>query len=499
MAHLSPHEVEARLSDRFRLLSGGRRGVQRQQTLQAVIDWSHDLLSEPERVLLRRLSVFAGGWTLEAAQGICSGDDIAGDDVVQLLGSLVARSLVDPEDQKTRTRYRLLETVRLYAQDRLLAAGEADRLRAAHAAWFDARAAALTRGGPWFPPLVSVELDPEVDNLRQAIDWWRDAGRLEDMARLAASTISEFHGQARFDEVEEWLQAALAEDGLPRALRARCLAAWAIAVEMRGDFPLATQIAEEAIATAEHPSDACGAHGILVHNLAWAAPDEAERLLENAAEWAAPLGTAAAGVIGAARAIVACARHDYDEAVAHISGIGSVNDGGVFGGPAGGIVATIRILHGDLDEAESILESLFLSDERWPQYYFPLLRGIIDARRGDIAGAREKVGESVAHSHRWRVPLATADGVLGCAAIAFHAGRTERASELLACIAAATGAALRSPMSMCLYRYYRREVRAGLDAATVARARSAGISLSLEAALAAELGWGVRRPPDQPH
>ena len=488
MAHLSPHEVEARLSDRFRLLSGGRRGVQRQQTLQAVLDWSHDLLSEPERVLLRRLSVFAGGWTLEAAQGICGGGEIAGDDVVQLLGSLVARSLVDPQDEGTRTRYRLLETVRLYAQDRLVAAGEAERLRAAHAAGFQARAVAATRGGPWFPPLVSLELDLEVENLRQAIEWWRDAGRLEDMALLAASTVNEFHSHARFDEVEDWLQAALGEGGLPRALRARCLAAWAIAVEMRGDFPLATQIAQEAIATAERSSDASGAHGILVHNLVWSAPDEAERVLENAAEWAKPLGAAAPGLIGQARAIVACARHDYDEAVAHISGVDDVDDGEIFGGSASAIVATVRILHGELDEAEAILESVSLSDQRWSRYYLPLLRGIIDARRGDIAGAREKIKESVAHSRRWKVPLAISDGVLGCAAIAFHAGRIERASELLACIAAATGGALRTPMSMCLYRYYRREVRSALDAATVARARSAGKNLSLEAALAAELG-----------
>jgi hypothetical protein len=345
----------------------------------------------------------------------------------------------------------------------------------------------VTRGGPWFPPLVSVELDPEVDNLRQAIDWWRDAGRLEEMALLAASTVNEFHAHARFTDVEEWLQAALAEDALPRALRARCLAGWAIAVEMRGDFPLASHIAEQAIATAERPSDAAGAHGILVHNLAWVAPDEAERLLENAAEWAKPLGTAAPGVIGQARAIVACARDDYDAAVAHISGVDNVDDGDIFGGSASAIVATVRILHGELDEAEAILESVSLSDQRWTRYYLPLLRGIIDARRGDIAGAREKVRDSVTNSRRWKIPLATFDGVLGCAAIAFHAGRIERASELLACIAAASGGALRTPMSMCLYRYYRRAVRAALDAATVARARSAGKNLSLEAALAAEI------------
>jgi predicted ATPase/class 3 adenylate cyclase len=106
IAHLTPSEVAARLSDRFRLLSGGRRGVQRQQTLQAVLDWSHDLLSEPERTLLRRLAVFAGGWRLDDAQVVCVGDDLDDATVVDLLGALVSRSLVDAEDRGDHTRYR---------------------------------------------------------------------------------------------------------------------------------------------------------------------------------------------------------------------------------------------------------------------------------------------------------------------------------------------------------------------------------------------------------
>lgn len=494
MTHLSPQEVEARLADRFRLLSGGRRGVQRQQTLQAVLDWSHDLLSDPERALLRRLSVFAGGWTLAAAQGICAGGEVPDDEVVQLLGALVARSLVEAHADGARTRYRLLETVRLYAQDRLLATGEAERLRAAHAAWFAARAAACTRGGPWFPPLIAVELDAEVDNLRQAIDWWRDTGDLERMALLAASTINEFHTHARFDEVEDWLQTALGRADLPRPLRARCLSAWAIAAEMRGDFLAANDIARQAMASAEQPADAGGAYALLAHNLVWMAPAEAERLLDSSAAWTAPLGPAAAAVIGAIRAMLACAREEYEQACAHIAGASAASDAGVFGGPAGGIEVTVRILGGQLDTAEAILDGLHSWGDRWPLYYVPLLRGIIAARRGDPALARQLVGEAVAHSRRWRVPLAAADGLLGCAAIAFHAGRIERASELLACVSAATNASLRSPMSMCFYRYYRGAVRAALDAETVARARRAGAQLSVDAALAAEL----QRSPSSP-
>src|SRR5579863_8000815 len=133
VAHLTPQEIAERLSDMFTLLSGGRRRrVQRQQTLQAALDWSYDLLSEPERILLRRLAVFPGSFDLASAEEICSDGSITGPRVLDLLGSLVAKSLVRPEDAHGRTRYRLIETVRLYAAEKLREAGEADELRSRH-------------------------------------------------------------------------------------------------------------------------------------------------------------------------------------------------------------------------------------------------------------------------------------------------------------------------------------------------------------------------------
>jgi len=116
--------IAARLGDRFRLLTGGSRtALPRQQTLRALIDWSHDLLAEPERVLLRRLSVFAGGWTLDAAEAVCVGGEVGCDDIVELLAGLVDKSLV-VADLGTG-RYRLLETIRQYAGEKLGASGEA--------------------------------------------------------------------------------------------------------------------------------------------------------------------------------------------------------------------------------------------------------------------------------------------------------------------------------------------------------------------------------------
>ena len=109
----------------------------RHQTLQALIDWSHDLLTEPERVLLRRLAVFAGGWTLEAAEAVCVGDGVEADAVLDLMTQLVNKSLILAErEQGQEARYRMLETIRQYASERLLKAGEGEQLRNRHLDFF---------------------------------------------------------------------------------------------------------------------------------------------------------------------------------------------------------------------------------------------------------------------------------------------------------------------------------------------------------------------------
>src|SRR5439155_16999251 len=112
---LSVEEVNQRLDQRFRLLTGGSRtALPRQQTLRSLIDWSYDLLCEPEKVLLCRLSVFAGGWTLEAAEQVCGGGAVEEWEALDLLTSLCDKSLVVVGQQESETRYRLLETVRQY-------------------------------------------------------------------------------------------------------------------------------------------------------------------------------------------------------------------------------------------------------------------------------------------------------------------------------------------------------------------------------------------------
>ena len=176
---LPVEEVNARLGDRFKLLTGGSRvALPRQQTLRALVDWSFDLLSEQEKALLCHLSVFAGGWTLDAAEEICAGSEFEGWEiedweVLDLLTSLVDKSLaIYVEAENGPGRYRLLETIRRYADERLILAGKKEAVRGRHLDWFFAlaqEAEALLEGpdlGMWV-----TRLSADLDNLRAALDF----------------------------------------------------------------------------------------------------------------------------------------------------------------------------------------------------------------------------------------------------------------------------------------------------------------------------------------
>ena len=169
---LSVDDILQRLGDRFRLLTGGRRSaVPRQQTLQAMVDWSWDLLMEEDRRLLRRLSVFSGGWTLDAAWAVCGEPGADATMALDALERLAVRSMVDV-DRTGGTRYRLLETIRQYAIDRLAEAGETEATRDRHVAFFLAiveREASRMKGPELTEALTRI--DHDIDNVRSAIEW----------------------------------------------------------------------------------------------------------------------------------------------------------------------------------------------------------------------------------------------------------------------------------------------------------------------------------------
>ena len=187
---MSIRQVSQRLDQRFRLLTGGsRNAMPRQQTLQAAVDWSFGLLSQPEREVLRRLSVFAGGFELEAAEAICAAGGVDAFDVLDLLGSLVDKSLVVADRTPESVRYRTLETIRQYAAQELLRSGEDEAVatRDRHAGYYldlaqEAAPALEGQGhgqGGWLR-----RLDPEWENLRAAAAHLADQGRTDDVLRL---------------------------------------------------------------------------------------------------------------------------------------------------------------------------------------------------------------------------------------------------------------------------------------------------------------------------
>ena len=134
---LKVEQIAQRLDDRFRLLTGGgRTALPHHQTLRALIDWSHSLLTDQERILFRRLSVFAGGWTIEAAEAVCAGDGIESSDVLDLLLRLVDKSLVSMDEQSAETRYHMLETIREYAREKLLETSESEQVYQWHFVYF---------------------------------------------------------------------------------------------------------------------------------------------------------------------------------------------------------------------------------------------------------------------------------------------------------------------------------------------------------------------------
>ncbi len=186
---LSLDEIVGSLHDRFRLLTGGARtAVRRQQTLRASVDWSHALLTEPERILFRRLAVFLGGFDLDAAQAVAGDAEVERYQILDQLALLVDKSLVIAENSSGRTRYRLLETVRQYAQEKLGESGEAEAVRTRHRDHYTAMAALLDAPARTDYQQRVEQADDEMDNLRSAFGWSIETGDIA--ARIGAGVVA---------------------------------------------------------------------------------------------------------------------------------------------------------------------------------------------------------------------------------------------------------------------------------------------------------------------
>jgi non-specific serine/threonine protein kinase len=260
---LSPEQIGARLDDAFRLLTtGARTALPRQRTLRALVDWSCGLLGAPERALLWRLSAFAGGWTLEAAESVCGFAPLDAAAVLDLLASLVDKSLVLALDAPGGTRYRMLETLRQYGAEKLGAGGEKAGVRRRHRDFFLRRAAeadANLRGAE--QPRHLAVLEAEHDNLRRALAFCReDEASGEAGLRLGAALERFWVTRGHLSEGREHLAALLSHPGGQGRTRARAdalLGAGALAA-LQGDYPGARSLYEESLAICRALGDGGG-------------------------------------------------------------------------------------------------------------------------------------------------------------------------------------------------------------------------------------------------
>ena len=208
-------ELATRLNDRFRLLSGGRRtALPRHQTLQATFDWSFDLLQEAERTVFQRLAVFVGSFNLAAAIAVASGDSVEPDDVPDHLGQLVAKSLVIADVTRSTVTYRLLETTRAYAMQKLLAAEEFVRYATVHAAYYlDALQRAEVEFEHRPPSAWQIISGRDIDNVRAALDWAHSgSGKREIAEALTIAAVPLWMHLSLVNECRERVQQALAAD-----------------------------------------------------------------------------------------------------------------------------------------------------------------------------------------------------------------------------------------------------------------------------------------------
>jgi predicted ATPase/class 3 adenylate cyclase len=247
---LSVETIAARLSDCFRLLTGGdRTALPRQRTLRACIDWSYELLAEPERALLRRLAVFAGGWTLEAAEAVGADRDVEATEVLDLLTQLVEKSLAAMEVEGKR--YRLLETVRQYARERLLESGGGEAVRERHRDYF----LALTEEAE--PKLTGAEqaawlqrLEEEHENLRASLDFSLGEAGSEKGLRLCGALQRFWMTHVHFSEGRDWSARFLGQAGAEeRTLeRAKVLNGAGLLAHYQSDQTAAAALLEECLA-----------------------------------------------------------------------------------------------------------------------------------------------------------------------------------------------------------------------------------------------------------
>jgi predicted ATPase/DNA-binding winged helix-turn-helix (wHTH) protein len=510
VAHLSPAQIAERLSDRFHLLTGGRRRIARQQTLAAALDWSHDLLAEAEQRLFRRLAVFVGAFTLGAAEGVCARDGVDPAELLDRLASLVAKSLVTVVPGTSgQTRYRLLETVRLYALDKLDAAGEAAALRSRHRDHLLAWLEAMPLERIWFDEAVIANLAHEVDNLRAAADWCVADRRSELLARLVVQMSGYWFSGNAYRAARAWLGHALADaDRLSADERLAAHATQAWLSTLAQDFDALLDHAERGAALAAGRATPAAMYTFGLRAFAQAVrasiPGAQAHCIEGARRDAAASLALARGLhpvwraeaeltfgliethVGAHEAAVgwyaaslrSCAAAGFGDRVRMSASGGLASALFLLGRHAEGLQAGLD----GVAAIESSAAAHWPLVEIWALEVAPALHA---GGRPDLADqALRRAAQTVLRNG---VDLA-ANHFFGIAAVLeLLRGRPEPAAVLLGAARSAGGAdrvtmAFRTPASLAYYMHALDRVRAALGPTEARRARDAGRALSIEQA-----------------
>ncbi|HET9909513.1 MAG TPA: LuxR C-terminal-related transcriptional regulator [Anaerolineales bacterium] len=256
---LTVEQIAKRLDDRFRLLTGGSRTVlERHQTLRAAIDWSFNLLLEDEQALFQRLSVFVGGWTLEAAESVCEGGSVKREDILNRLEQLVNKSLVITEEVEHESRYHMLETIRQYAREKLFDTGQDKTLRQKHGDWFLKLAEDAERGllfGKEFAKWMD-RLEHDLDNFRAALAWLLETEQIEKCVRLASKLGLFWIDRNFYSEGRYWLETGLKyRDVLSKNTLAKAIRISGRLLARMGEYDQAIRHGEESVALFREISD----------------------------------------------------------------------------------------------------------------------------------------------------------------------------------------------------------------------------------------------------
>lgn len=515
---LSLAQIAARLDDRFHLLTGGSRAaLPRQRTLQMAIDWSHDLLSEGERTLFRRLSVFAGGWSLEAAEAVCAGGVIAQETALDALTHLVEKSLAAFDEPAEGTaRYRLLESMRQYGVERLAESGETEALRNRHRDFFLQWAEEAEphfygpEQGRWY-----VYVEKEYDNLRAALEWCQRKEASEEALRLVGALSAFWDVRGRHKEGLAHQIAALSLTGaVGRAgARAKALLAAGQLSARQLDFALATTLLEECLTLQRELGNRRGV-GRALNELADVAFRQGDHRLahtrcKESLTIAQELGDRPSAV-GALNMLGQLALHEgdyplarsfYEECLAIDRELGDTR--GIAGSLRG--LGNVAYERNDPALARSLYEESLAIDrelgDRWGIIYTLGRLGRLARAEGDYGRASSRYKERLALCWELGEVFAIISSLEDFASMAVRQGQelpaadsigwSERAARLLGAAEALCQTMGRNPPATDMEEYVRAVdiSRAALGEASFAAARAKGRAMTMEQSIKYALAW----------